>query len=171
MQKGKKTEAAPAFEIKGKRIAIVVAEWNAEVTTKLYDGAKKRLLELGIEEADIMRFPVPGSFELTTGARWAAERPDVDAIICLGVVIQGETRHFDFICDAVANGLTQLAMMSKKSVIFGVLTTNTLEQAHERAGGKVGHKGVEAADTVVKMLVLQEQIYDIGKKSIGFMRG
>ena len=171
MQKGYSPTTLDTETLTGKRVAIVVAEWNAEVTTKLFDGAKARLLELGFAEADILRFAVPGTFELTSGARWAAERPDIDGIICLGVVVQGETRHFDFICDAVANGLTQLALLSKKPVIFGVLTTNNMEQAHARAGGAVGHKGIEAADTVAQMLALQEQMMNYGKKSIGFGRG
>ena len=170
MQIGYKPSAADTEAIKGKRIAIVVAEWNGKITNTLFEGAQARLVELGLDQADILRFAVPGSFELTTGARWAAERPDIDGIICLGVVIQGETRHFDFICDAVANGLTQLALLSKKPVIFGVLTTNTLEQAKARAGGKVGHKGTEAADAVVQMMALQESIYESGKKQIGFGR-
>lgn len=137
-------------------VGIVVAEWNAEITNALLDGAKETLLKHGIIEDNILVEFVPGSFELTQGAQILlnSDDYDFDAIICLGCVIQGETRHFDFICDAVAHGLTNLSLEELKPVIFGVLTTNTMEQARERAGGKHGNKGVEAAVTALKMINL-----------------
>jgi 6,7-dimethyl-8-ribityllumazine synthase len=139
-------------DISGKRFAIVVAEWNAQVTEALFEGAHRTLLKEGAQAENVIRKNVPGSFELTLGAQWTAERPDIDAVICLGCVIQGETRHFDFICNAVAHGLTDVGLKFNKPVIFGVLTPNTLEQALDRAGGRHGNKGDEAAITAIKML-------------------
>jgi len=139
-------------DMAAKRFAIVVAEWNAQVTEALFEGAYQTLLREGAQPENVIRKNVPGSFELTLGAQWAAERSDIDAVICLGCVIQGETRHFDFICNAVAYGLTEVGLKFSKPVIFGVLTPNTLEQALDRAGGKHGNKGDEAASTAIKML-------------------
>jgi 6,7-dimethyl-8-ribityllumazine synthase len=136
----------------GKRIGIVVAEWNIAITGALRDGAIKTLLENGVVENDIVVKYVPGSFELTLGAQFLCEEKSIDAVITLGCVIQGETRHFDFICDAVAHGVTNVSLKYNKPVIFGVLTPNTLEQAQDRAGGKHGNKGDEAAVTALKML-------------------
>ena len=139
-------------DISDKRFAIVVAEWNARVTEALFEGAHQTLRKEGAQAENIIRKNVPGSFELTLGAQWMAERPDIDAVICLGCVIQGETRHFDFICNAVAHGLTDVGLKFNKPVIFGVLTPDTLEQALDRAGGRHGNKGDEAAITAIKML-------------------
>jgi 6,7-dimethyl-8-ribityllumazine synthase len=138
-----------------KRIAIVVSEWNTEVTEALYAGAVETLMKLGVKKENIVRSDVPGSFELTLGAQWEAQKADIDAVICLGCVIQGETRHFDFICDAVAHGITQVNLKYDKPVIFGVLTTDNQKQALDRAGGKHGNKGDEAAATAVKMLAIK----------------
>jgi len=136
----------------GKKIGIVVAEWNIAITGALRDGAIKTLLANGVVENDIVLKYVPGSFELTLGAQFLCEDNSIDAVITLGCVIQGETRHFDFICDAVAHGVTNVSLKYNKPVIFGVLTPNTLEQAEDRAGGKHGNKGDEAAVTALKML-------------------
>ncbi|HEX8059383.1 MAG TPA: 6,7-dimethyl-8-ribityllumazine synthase [Cyclobacteriaceae bacterium] len=135
-----------------KRFAIVVAEWNEEITEALYDGAYSGLIELGADKKNIERINVPGTFELTLGGLKAAERKHVDAVICLGCVIQGETPHFDYICQAVACGITEVNIKTGKPVIFGVLTTLNKKQALERAGGKYGNKGEEAAVSAVKML-------------------
>lgn len=134
------------------KFGIVVAEWNEEVTESLYSGAFSTLLALGVKRENIERMNVPGSFELTLGAQWMAQREEIDAVICLGCVIQGETRHFDFICQACANGITEVGLKYNKPVIFGVLTPNDQKQALDRAGGKHGNKGDEAAATAVKML-------------------
>ncbi len=139
----------------GMRIGIVVAEWNIEITGALRDGAIKTLLENGVIENDIIVKYVPGSFELTLGAQFLCEDRSIDAVITVGCVIQGETRHFDFICDAVAHGVTNVSLKYNKPVIFGVLTPNTLEQAQDRAGGRHGNKGDEAAVTALKMLALK----------------
>lgn len=144
--------------IQKKRFAIVVAEWNTEVTEALYNGAVKTLQEYGVPDNHIFRHDVPGSFELTLGAQWAAKQSHIDAVICLGCVIQGETRHFDFICMAVAQGITNVNLQYNKPVIFGVLTPDNQQQAIDRAGGKHGNKGDEAASTAVKMLALHNEI-------------
>lgn len=136
----------------GFKFGIVVSEWNEEVTEALYSGAVSTLLELGASRENIERMNVPGSFELSLGAQWMAKREDIDAVITLGCVIQGETRHFDFICQACADGITNVGLKYDKPVIFGVLTTNNQKQAMDRAGGKHGNKGDEAAATAVKML-------------------
>jgi 6,7-dimethyl-8-ribityllumazine synthase len=141
------------------KFAIAVAEWNAEVTGSLYKGALDRLLMHGVDEINILSVSVPGSFELTSAAELILNKhPYLDAVICLGCIIQGETRHFDFICDAVAHGLTQVGIKHNKPVIFGVLTTNDQQQAIDRAGGKHGNKGDEAAITAIKMADLAATI-------------
>lgn len=135
-----------------KRFAIVVSEWNEQITEALYSGAVEALLQNGAEKGNISRHDVPGSFELTLGSQWTAQKDDIDAVICLGCVIQGETPHFDYICQSVAQGIKDVSLKYDKPVIFGVLTTDTLQQALDRAGGKHGNKGEEAAITAIKML-------------------
>lgn len=135
-----------------KRFGIVVSEWNDTVTDALLKGAMDTLTEIGIKKEDIIVTYVPGTFELALGAQRLAQHNDLDAIITLGCVIQGETRHFDFICDAAANGIMQVGLQYDKPVIFGVLTTDNQQQALDRCGGKHGNKGVEAAITAIKML-------------------
>ncbi|WPR74629.1 6,7-dimethyl-8-ribityllumazine synthase [Algoriphagus sp. NG3] len=139
-------------DISEKTFGIIVSEWNEDVTEALYSGAYQTLLENGAKKENIIRKNVPGSFELTLAAQWLAQEESIDAVICLGCVIQGETKHFDFICDAVAHGITNVSLKYNKPVIFGVLTPNTQQQAMDRAGGKHGNKGDEAAITAVKML-------------------
>ena len=135
-----------------KVFAIVVSEWNESVTEALYQGAYDTLREHGASKEHIIRKDVPGSFELPLAAQWMASDDNIDAVICLGCVIQGETRHFDFICDAVAQGIKDVNLKFNKPVIFGVLTPDTQQQALDRAGGKHGNKGDEAAITAIKML-------------------
>ena len=142
---------------RGMRFAIITAEWNSEITFALRDGAVATLKKHQVPDADIELMQVPGAFELTLGAQWSGSRDDIDAVICLGCVIRGETPHFDFICQGVTYGLTELNISLEKPVIFGVLTTNNLEQAQERAGGRHGNKGDEAAVTALKMLALRRQ--------------
>ena len=134
------------------KIAIVVASWNEEITEALYEGAVHSLVANGVKRTNIIRKNVPGSFELSLGALWMAEKKDIDAVICLGCVIQGDTPHFDYICQAVAYGITEAGLKTKKPVIFGVLTTLNKSQALERAGGTFGNKGEEAAITALEML-------------------
>jgi len=139
-------------DISESNFAVVVSEWNEEVTEALYQGAFETLLANGAKRENIIRKNVPGSFELSMGAQWMAQEDSIDAVICIGCVVQGETKHFDFICDAVAHGITNVSLKYNKPVIFGVLTPNTQKQALDRAGGKYGNKGDEAAITAVKML-------------------
>lgn len=133
------------------QFGIVVSEWNEEITGALLNGAIEALSLAGVKKENISVINVPGSFELTAGASFLLTKKKWDAVICLGCVIQGETRHFDFICDAVANGITQLSIQHNKPVIFGVLTPNSMQQAIDRAGGKYGNKGFEAGITAIKM--------------------
>jgi 6,7-dimethyl-8-ribityllumazine synthase len=135
-----------------KKFAIVVAEWNEEITEALYEGAVNSLLSHGVKPNHIIRKTVPGSFELSLAGLWMAEKKDIDAVLCLGCVIQGDTPHFDYICQAVAYGITEAGLKTRKPVIFGVITTLNKQQALDRAGGKHGNKGEEAAITAIKML-------------------
>jgi 6,7-dimethyl-8-ribityllumazine synthase len=143
-----------AVNLSKKKFAIVVAEWNEEITGALYEGAFSSLVAHGVKKSNIVRVPVPGTFELTLGALKFAEKKDIHAVICLGCVIQGETPHFDYICQAVAYGITEVSIKTRKPIIFGVLTTLNSQQALDRAGGKYGNKGEEAALTALKMLEL-----------------
>ncbi len=144
---------------------IVVSEWNAEVTHALYKGCLETLKQHEADEDSIHTIQVPGSFELPVGAKTMLMHHKVDAVICLGCVIQGETRHNEYINNAVATGLVNLGMASGKPIIFGVLTPDTMEQAKDRAGGKHGNKGVEAAVTAIRMSALKKAV---GPKRIGF---
>jgi 6,7-dimethyl-8-ribityllumazine synthase len=139
----------------GMRFGIVVADWNREVTGALLEGAVSTLRRHGVNDDDIVTRHVPGTFELTLGAQWLAEYDDLDGVICLGCVIQGETPHFTYICHGVTQGITQLNLDYNIPFIFGVLTTLTLQQALERAGGIHGNKGDEAAVTAIQMAALQ----------------
>ena len=140
------------------RFGIVVSDWNHEVTWSLLKGATETLKKHGVSKDDIVIKHVPGSFELTLGAQWLAEYDDLDGVICLGCVIQGETPHFTYICQGVAQGITTLNLEYNIPFVFGVLTTNTLQQAIDRAGGKHGNKGDEAAVTAIKMAALQKEM-------------
>lgn len=140
------------------RIGIVVAEWNPDVTGALLRGATDTLKKHGIKQNNLQVHYVPGSFELPSGASFLAGAGAVDAVICLGCIIQGETRHFEFIAQAVAQGITRVAIDYDLPVIFGVLTTDTHDQAAQRAGGKHGNKGDEAAITAIKMVALKKQL-------------
>ena len=137
------------------RFGVVVAEWNLEVTGALANGAVDTLIKHGANEDNITVKYVPGTFELPMGGQFFAEMDNVDAVILLGCVIQGETRHFDYICEAVSQGTKDLNLKYNKPFIFGVLTTDNEQQALDRAGGKHGNKGDEAAVTAIKMIDLQ----------------
>lgn len=145
----------------GFNFAIITAEWNSEVTHALKQGANDLLIQCGAKKEMILNVSVPGSFELTAAANMIAAKNCCDVIICLGCVVQGETKHFDFICDAVANGLSNVSIHHNIPVIFGVLTTNTMTQAAERSGGNLGNKGIEAAATAIQMAALQKQITEL----------
>ncbi|MFN0200630.1 MAG: 6,7-dimethyl-8-ribityllumazine synthase [Bacteroidia bacterium] len=137
-------------------VAIVVSKWNPEVTEALFQGAVEVLLAAGLAIENIYRVNVPGSYELPMGASMCFNKYEpLDGVICLGCVIQGETRHFDFICQAAANGIMDVSLTYEVPVIFGVLTPNTQQQALDRAGGKLGNKGCEAAVALLEMIDLQ----------------
>jgi 6,7-dimethyl-8-ribityllumazine synthase len=149
------------FEIpsaEGMRFGIVVSEWNEKVTGSLMEGAINTLKKYGATSDAINTISVPGSYELTSGAQLMIESDNYDAIICLGCVVQGETRHFDFICQAVAIGITEVSVKYNKPVVFGVLTTNNMQQAIDRSGGRHGNKGDEAAVTAIKMADLSKKL-------------
>ena len=139
------------------KFGIVVAEWNKNITEELFKGAIDGLLNCGCKESNIIRKNVPGSFELSLAAQFFFESTDVDAVICLGSVIQGETKHFDYVCKSTAIGIKDVSLKYNKPVIFGVLTDNTIQQAIDRSGGKHGNKGTEAAMSAIKMVNLSSQ--------------
>ncbi len=140
------------------RIGIVVSEWNDHITSKLLEGAIQTLLENGVPEEQIEISRVPGAFELPLGAQWLAKDLSIDGVIAIGVVIQGETRHFDFVCSGTTQGIMDVNLKFDKPVSFCLLTDNTEQQSIDRAGGKHGNKGVEAAVTVLKMIELKRQL-------------
>ncbi len=139
-------------KVSDKKFAVIISEWNDEITDALYQGVAATLAEHGVQKSHIIKKYVPGSFELTLVAQWMAQLDDIDAVICLGCIIKGETKHDEYIANAVAQGITNVGLKYNKPVIFGVLTPNTKQQALDRAGGKHGNKGDEAAITAVKML-------------------
>ena len=138
----------------GLRIGLIVSQWNKEITHSLYKGAVETLISHGVKDQDIITFHVPGSFELPFGASKMIDKHAPDAVIVIGSVIQGETKHFDFVCQATAQGVMDLNIQTQTPVIFCVLTDNTLQQAQDRSGGKHGNKGVEAAVTAIQMATL-----------------
>jgi 6,7-dimethyl-8-ribityllumazine synthase len=135
---------------------IVVSEWNNNITFNLLEGAKQTLIKHGAKENNISIHIVPGAFELALGAQYLLEANKVDGVICLGSVIQGETKHFDFVCATTAKGIMDVGLKYNKPVIFGVLTDNTLQQALDRSGGKLGNKGIECAIACIKMVDFQK---------------
>lgn len=133
------------------RIALVVSEWNQTITDNLYQGARKTLLDHNVLAENIIKFDVPGSFELIYAAS-RVQMQKFDAIIVIGSIIQGETRHFEFISNAVAQGIKDLNLKGKSPVIFCVLTDDNIDQSQARSGGELGNKGVEAAVTALRMI-------------------
>ena len=147
---------------KDMRFAIVVSEWNQDITFTLLRGACDTLVRHGADANQIQVDYVPGSFELTAGARMVAEVGTFDAVICLGCIIKGETPHFEYICQGVAAGITELNVKYDIPFIFGILTTENMQQALDRAGGKHGNKGDEAAVTAIKMIALKRKAFGRG---------
>lgn len=144
---------------KGRKIGVIAAEWNPEVTDAMLKGAVDTLKKHGVKKKDITVRRVPGTFELSSAADIMLDScHDINAVICIGCVIQGETRHFEFICQAVSQGLTNVALKHQRPVIFSVLTTDTMEQALDRSGGKHGNKGVEGAVTALKMCAYKDSL-------------
>lgn len=139
---------------KNLRFGIVVSEWNDEITEALYQGAEDALLDCGTLPENVIRWDVPGSFELTFGCKKMIQTEKVDAIVAIGSVIRGETSHFDFVCSATAQGIKDLNVAYDVPVIFCVLTDDNIEQSRARSGGKHGNKGTEAAIVAIQMAVL-----------------
>ncbi|MBP5326349.1 MAG: 6,7-dimethyl-8-ribityllumazine synthase [Bacteroidales bacterium] len=161
MKKTNLSEYDPTQVPSGKdfTIGLAVAEWNSEITNALAQGALDTLRKYDVKEENIKLYHVPGSFELSTAADlMLTNDKKMDAVICIGCVIQGETRHFDFICEAVSQGVTNVSIKHGRPVIFSLLTTNDMQQAKDRAGGKHGNKGVEGAVTALKMVAFQKRL-------------
>ena len=148
------------------RFGIVISEWNAEITKNLQKGAVETLLDCGAAKKNILSWEVPGSFELVYGCKKMVQSQQVDAIIAIGNVIQGETKHFDFVCTGVTQGIVDLNIKYDVPIIFCVLTDNTKQQSIDRSGGKLGNKGIECAIAAIKMAAIKN--IDITKESIGF---
>ena len=138
------------------KVGIVVSEWNDSITMNLLKGAKDALLENGVNEKNILIRFVPGAFELPLGAQFMCEFTDVDGVIAIGVVIQGETKHFDFVCDAATQGIKDVNLEFNTPVAFCLLTDNNIQQSMDRSGGKHGNKGIECAIACMKMIAMKK---------------
>jgi 6,7-dimethyl-8-ribityllumazine synthase len=138
------------------KVGIVVSEWNDSITMNLLKGAKDALLENGVNEKNILIRFVPGAFELPLGAQFMCEFTDVDGVIAIGVVIQGETKHFDFVCDAATQGIKDVSLEFNTPVAFCLLTDNNIQQSMDRSGGKHGNKGIECAIACMKMIAMKK---------------
>ena len=136
---------------------IVVSEWNSNVTDKLLEGAVEALIKHGAQNSNIHIMHVPGSFELIAGARIMMRQNKPDAVICLGSVIRGDTPHFDYVCQGTTHGIAELNLQYDIPFIFGLLTTDNLQQAQDRCGGRLGNKGTECAVTAIKMVGLNKE--------------
>lgn len=154
-------------DAKNFRFGIVVSEWNEHITNGLYTGAEAALLDCGVLPENIIRWDVPGSFELIYGAKKMIETQNVDCVITIGCVIKGETMHFEFVCEGVTQGIKDLNIKSDIPVIFCLLTDNNEQQSIDRSGGKHGNKGTEAAIAAIKMAELR-RISKNRNKSVGF---
>lgn len=141
----------------GRRFALVVSEWNREITDALRAGARETLLKHDVAEKDIVETWVPGSFELALGAQLMLEKGGFDGVVCLGSVVRGETPHFDFVCQGATQGIMAVGLKFSLPVIFGLLTADTMQQARDRSGGKHGNKGVDCAVAVLKMVALKHR--------------
>ena len=139
------------------RFGIVVSEWNETITEGLFKGAEVALLDCGALPQNIIRWNVPGSFELVYGAKKMIETQNVDCVITIGCVIKGETMHFEFVCEGVTQGVKDLNVQTDTPVIFCLLTDNTMQQSIDRSGGKHGNKGTEAAIAAIKMIDLKRR--------------
>ena len=152
----------------GFKIGIVVSTWNRDITAKLLEGCLDLLIRKKVKKESLHVVHVPGSFELPCVAKVLDDTHNLDAIICLGCIIKGETDHNTYISQAVASGLIQLSLLRSKPVIFGVITPDNTKQAEERAGGKYGNKGAEAAATALSMVAIKKSIVEKNRKKIGF---
>jgi 6,7-dimethyl-8-ribityllumazine synthase len=140
------------------KIGIVVSEWNENITGNLLKGARQALLENGVKEENITIQFVPGTYELPLSSQYLLEYTKVDGVVAIGSVIQGETKHFDFVCEAATQGIKDVGLKYNKPVIFCVLTDNNMQQAIDRSGGKYGNKGIECAVACLKMIGIQKKL-------------
>jgi 6,7-dimethyl-8-ribityllumazine synthase len=157
--------ATPLPDASGLHLAVIVSRFNADVTTRLRDGALEALTVAGASPEAVETFDVPGAFEIPFAAQVAAATGRFDAVVCLGCLIRGDTPHFDFIASAVAHGITEAASETGVPMAFGVLTTNTIEQALERAAMDRTNKGWEAAAAAVEMAHLVRRLAKEGARS------
>lgn len=155
------TPAGPLPKVDGMTVAIVAAEWNGHITEALTDGALEVFSREGFDESQIKVYHVPGAVELTFAASQLIEASAFDAVIVLGCVIRGGTPHFDYVCQSVTQGITSLNADCDTPVIFGVLTVDTEQDALDRAGGRLGNKGAEAAETAIKMCAFVREVKDL----------
>lgn len=149
------------------RFGVVVSEWNDKITNGLFTGAQTALLDCGVKPENIIKWDVPGSFELIYGAKKIIETQNLDCVITIGCVIKGETMHFEFVCDGVTQGVKDLNIEYDVPVIFCLLTDNNEQQSIDRSGGKHGNKGTEAAIAAIKMVALKKNAEN-KTKTIGF---
>jgi len=138
------------------KVGIVVSEWNDTITNNLFEGAKQALLDNGVPESNIIIRHVPGAFELPLASQFMLDNTDVDGVVAIGVVIQGETRHFDFVCQGATQGLMNVMLEYNSPVSFCLLTDNNIQQSIDRSGGIHGNKGIECAIACLKMIVLKK---------------
>ncbi len=150
------------------KIAIITSEWNDAITFSMRDACLFELKKYGCTDDDLISYNVPGAFELPAAAKMLLLNYKLDAIICIGCIIKGETKHDEYISNAVAGGIMNLSLVSGKPIVFGILTPNDMQQAIDRSGGKFGNKGIEAAHTAIKMIHLAEEIKKGDKKKIGY---
>ena len=160
--------ASTEIDLSSNHIAVITADWNKDITHTMRDACLDTLMNYKASIEKITSISVPGAFELPGAAKIILSNQKIDAIICIGCVIRGETKHDEYISNAVAQGIMNLSILSGKPIIFGVLTPNDIQQAQDRAGGKYGNKGVEAAETCAFMLNLASNIKNPSKQSIGF---
>jgi len=140
------------------KVGIVVSEWNDQITFNLFKGAQQALLENGVKEENIQMQFVSGAFELPLGSQYFCEQEIVDGVIAIGVVIQGETKHFDFVCSGTTQGIMDVMLKYNKPVTFCLLTDNNIQQSIDRSGGKHGNKGIEAAIACIKMIANKKEL-------------
>jgi 6,7-dimethyl-8-ribityllumazine synthase len=155
---GEYTATVDDIDGSGMRVAIVVSRFNEHITRELLDGARRALRERGVEDTDVTVAWVPGAFELPLVAKHLAASGRCDSVVCLGAVIRGDTPHFDYVAGEAARGLQEAALATGVPIVFGVLTTDTLQQALDRIGGSEGHKGEEAANTALEMIELLRRL-------------
>ena len=161
------SKGLPLIDTKGKQIAIITADWNEKITHSMRDAATQCFVDYGFHSDQISHYSVPGAFELPLAAKLILKQKAYDTILCIGCVIKGETKHDEYISNAVAQGIMNLGLASSIPIIFGVLTPNDEQQAIDRAGGRHGNKGVEAAHSALHMLALKSGIQQ-SKNPIGF---